>query len=98
MDSLRWMPVLEGEWGQLLPGLMVATEGQKQWRRLLGEAVGGEFDVSYLCKREVRYERMRGEEVVAVKVETIPVYSIKGVGVCMRQLSSQRRGGIFLIR
>ena len=91
-EELRWVPLLAGEWKQLKPGHKVATEGQRQWRKLLEKVNDMEYKVSYLCRGKVRYETMRIEEAVAVKVERLPVHSIDSVGACVGQHGGQKQG------
>jgi hypothetical protein len=44
-----------------------------------------------MCSGKVRLARVRGEEIVAVKVERLPVYSIEGVWAGTGQDNGQRR-------
>ena len=78
-EELRWVPLLAGEWVQLKPGHMVASEGQLQWRKLLEKVGDTEYRVSFMCSGKVKYATMCMKEIVAVKVERVPVHSIEGV-------------------
>jgi len=90
-DELRWVPLLADEWKRLTTDQMVATEGQLRWRRLLERVSDTEFTVSFMCSGKVRMARVCGEEIVAVKVERLPVYSIEGVWAGTGQGNGQQR-------
>ena len=90
-EDFRWVPLGAGEWDQLRPGHMVVAEGQLQWRKLLEKVSDTEYRVSVMCSGKVKYAAMGLEEVVAVKVQRLPVHSIEGVWSDTRQGKGQRR-------
>ena len=94
--EMKWIPLQAEEREFLRPGHKVAAEGQRQWRLILTEAVDGQCDTTYLCKGNRKFGQLAVEDVVALKVERLPVYSIEGISVAMRQHEGQHCSPLFL--